>query len=129
MKTLNEMTFSGMPQMQDAFDGWENKLSLVVITQQIINGLNQDLETRVSFQGTIQPLTDRALQFKPEGLRSFTWLMIHARLGQLNLGNNDRIIFNGKKYKILGVWDYSLNGYMLYHAVLDFTGGADNAAC
>ena len=70
--------------------------------------------------GVWQPLRDEQLQFKPEGQRSWSWYWIHAKAGTLNLQTQDKIIFQGKRYKVMSVKDYSLNGYIEYQVVLDY---------
>lgn len=122
MKTLDQL--SGMPQMGAAFAGWTKKISLVVIQQHIVNGFNQDYECSITFSGTIQPLTAKQLMLKPEGQRAWSWLQIHSLAGELNLNTEDRIIYNGVRYKVMGIWDYSLNNYIEYHVVRDFQTGA-----
>ncbi len=115
---------SGMPQMGPAFQGWQKKITVVKITQTIVNGLTVDAEQTISFQGTIQPLSPKNLVLKPEGMRSWKWLQIHAFSGSLNLVDNDRIEYGGDRYKVMGLYDYSLNNFIEYHLVRDFQDGA-----
>lgn len=122
MKTLDQL--SGMPQMNAAFSGWMKKISLVVITQQQINGFMKDIESAVTFQGTIQPFSDKQLMLKPEGERAWMWYQIHAIAGQLNLDTNDKIIYDGVRYKVMALRDYSLNNYIEYHVIRDYQKGA-----
>lgn len=122
---LNQL--SGMPQMGAAFSGWQKKITLTRIVQQVVRGIVTDVPTSLTFQGTIQPLNPRLIMLKPEGQRSFTWLQIHAFASSLNLDDNDRISglpppFDGKNYKIMGVYDYSLNNFIEYHAIEDYEG-------
>lgn len=106
--------------MDAAFDGWMVEITLIVIKQKIVDGFTKLIEMPVSFQGTVQPLSPEAIALKPDGQRSWQWLQIHCFSGQLNLVTNDRIIFNGKKYKIMAELDYSLNNYIEYHAIQDY---------
>ena len=117
-KTLNQV--STMPQMGRSFSGWMMPLTLHRITQVVIDGLAQDLADVISFIGVFQPFGPNQLKLKPEGQRSWQWVQIHAVAGTLNLDNGDKILFNGTKYKIMAQNDYSLNGYIEYHAVQDF---------
>ena len=57
---------------------------------------------------------------KPENMRSWEWLWIHVKSGSLNLMTGDKIKFNNKLFKVFGVKDYSLNGYVEYEIVRDF---------
>ena len=109
-----------MPNMKTTLSGWESPLTLVKITQNVIEGDVVQTETKIDFLGVWQPLRDEQLQFKPEGLRSWPWFWIHAKAGTLNLQTQDKIIFQGKRYKVMNVKDYSLNGYIEYEVILDY---------
>lgn len=117
-KPLNQI--SGMPQLQSALSGWTNKITLVTRTQYVHDGFVAYRDGKVTFKGVIQPLSPRMIQLKPEGQRSWTWLQIHCASGSLNLKESDQIVFNGTIYKIMGILDYSLNGYIEYHAANDY---------
>ena len=47
-------------------------------------------------------------------------LNIHVKSGSLNLMTGDKIKFNNKRYKVMGVKDYSLNGFVEYEIVRDY---------
>lgn len=110
-----------MPQISFAFSGWMNSITLIMIKQTIVNGLVQELQTPVTFQGVIQPLKAREIRQYPEGQRAWAWLQIHCMGTQLQLTVNDKIIYNGKQFKVMGKLNYELNNYIEYHAVADFT--------
>jgi len=153
-KPLNKS--SGMPQMGAAFAGWAQTITIFKINQIVTDGFvkndngapyqfDQDGEfneydvygqdwdqkakpvTKVVFQGVIQPLSPKAIALKPEGQRAWTWLQIHCFAGSLNLTTNDRIIYNGSRYKVMAVLDYSLNNYIEYHVVRDYQNGGAEA--
>lgn len=111
---------SNMPQMRITLNGWQVPITLERITQDIVEGDKVETKELISFQGVVQPLKDEALQFKPEGLRNWEWLWIHAQSGSLNLNTNDKIIFNNKRYKVMSIKDYSLNGFIEYELVRDY---------
>lgn len=114
-KPLNML--SGMPQMSAAFMGWSKTITLKKRIQSVdSDGMVYDVNSTIVFKGTIQPLSPKTIALKPEGQRAFTWLQIHALVGTLNLTVNDEIIYNGTKYKVMAVLDYSLNGFYEYHA-------------
>lgn len=119
-KTKNLKSLSGMPQMSDTLNGWQVPLTLEQIFQDIVEGDKVETTKLISFQGVWQPLRDEELQFKPEGQRSWEWIWIHAVSGSLNLETGDKVIFNQKRYKIMAVKDYSLNGFIEYQLVRDF---------
>lgn len=106
--------------MRNTLTGWEVPLSLIKITQNVVEGDLQTTETKIDFMGVFQPLKMEALQSKPEGQRSWEWVWIHAKAGSLNLQSADKIIFNSKRYKVMSVKDYSLNGFIEYELVADY---------
>ena len=119
-KTKNLKSLSGMPQMSDTLTGWQVPLTLEQVFQDIVEGDKVETTKFISFSGVWQPLRDEELQFKPEGQRSWEWIWIHAVAGSLNLETEDKVIFNQKRYKIMAVKDYSLNGFIEYQLVRDF---------
>lgn len=119
-KAQNLKALSGMPQMAMTLTGWEVPLTLVKVIQDIVDGDAVFTEQEINFLGCFQPLKDEELQFKPEGQRSWSWYWIHAKAGTLNLQTADKIIFNNKRYKVMSVKDYSLNGFIEYQIIRDF---------
>ena len=117
-KTLTGL--SGMPQMNTTLYGWEVPLTLERVIQNVIDGDLVTTTQQINFKGVWQPLKDEALQFKPEGQRSWEWIWIHAVSGTLNLETADKVIFNQKRYKIVEKKDYSLNGFVEYQLVRDY---------
>lgn len=116
----NLKSLSGMPQLDSALTGWEVPLTLVKVFQDIVEGDAVFTEQQINFMGCWQPLRDEELQFKPEGQRSWSWYWIHAKAGTLNLQTADKIIFEGKRYKVMSVKDYSLNSFIEYEVILDY---------
>ena len=108
------------PQMGEVLDGWEFPLTLIKIKQNIVEGDVVTQEEKIDFLGVWQPLRDEQLQFLPEGQRSWSWYWIHAKSGTLNLQTGDKIIFQNKRFKVMNVKDYSLNGYIEYQIIEDF---------
>ena len=111
---------SGMPNMSNTLNGWETTITLVKITQDVVEGDLVEEKSLIQFQGVIQPLKTEQLMSKPENMRSWEWLWIHVKSGSLNLKTGDKIEWNGKLYKVMGVKDYSLNGYVEYEIVRDY---------
>ena len=108
------------PQMREVLEGWEFPLTLIKIKQDVVEGDVVTQEEKIDFLGVWQPLKDEQLQFKPEGQRSWSWYWIHAKAGTLNLLTGDKIIFQNKRFKVMNVKDYSLNGYIEYQIIEDF---------
>lgn len=119
-KTKNLKALSGMPQLDTALTGWEVPLTLVKVFQDIVEGDLVTTEEKINFMGCWQPLRDEDLEFKDPGLRSWEWVWIHARSGTLNLQTADKVIFNNKRYKVMAIKDYSLNGFIEYQLIRDF---------
>ena len=111
---------NGMPNMANTLNGWEVPISIIKITQSIVDGDVVKGEEQIDFMGVWQPLRDEELQSKPEGQRSWEWYWIHAKSGALNLQTQDKIKFQGKRFKVMAVKDYSLNGFVEYHIVRDY---------
>ena len=118
--STNRSLRGGLPQMTNTLNGWEVPLTLKRIKQSIIDGDSVKTEEIINFQGVFQPLRDDQLQFKPEGQRSWSWYWIHAKAGTLNLQTQDKIEFQGTRYKVMSVKDYSLYGYIEYQVILDY---------
>ena len=123
--TLNfnqNANLSNMPNMANTLTSWQTALTLEKITQSVVDGDAVKTTETIDFLGVWQPLRDEQLQFKPEGQRSWQWFWIHAKAGTLNLQTQDKIIFQDKRYKVMSVKDYSLNGYIEYEVILDYEG-------
>lgn len=117
-KPLNQS--SGQPQMGAAFAGWTSKITLIKVVQSLVNFINVDTETPMTFDGVIQPFGLKQLMLKPEGERAWQWWMIHCVGSTLDLDTNDKVKYLGKKFKVMGVNNYQLNGYVEYHVIEDY---------
>ena len=106
--------------MGQTLNGWEIPLTLIKITQDVIEGDLSIKETPIDFMGVWQPLSAEQLALLPEGQRSWENVWIHAKSSSLNLNTADKVIFNNKRYKITQKKDYSLNGYVEYMLIRDF---------
>lgn len=116
----NRSLVTGLPQMASTLNGWEVPLTFVKITQSIVDGDVVKTETPINFMGVWQPLRDEELQFKPENQRSWSWYWIHAKSSSIDLQTQDKFIFKDKRYKVMSVKDYSLNGFVEYQVVRDY---------
>lgn len=112
-----------MPQMDTTLNGWEVPLTLIKVTQNIIDGDLSTTETTIRFQGVWQPLSAEQLSLLPEGQRSWENVWIHAKSSELNLETADKVIFNARRYKITQKKDYGLNGFVEYMLIRDYEGG------
>lgn len=116
----NRSLKNGMPNMASTLNGWEVSLTFIKITQTIVDGEVVKTESPINFMGVWQPLRDEELQFKPENQRSWSWYWVHAKSGTLNLQTQDKFLFQDKRYKVMSVKDYSLNGFIEYQVVRDY---------
>lgn len=119
-KSISNMMHSGMPQMDTTLVGWEVPLVIIKITQSVIDGDLVTSQQTFKFQGVWQPLRDEALELKPDGQRSWEWIWIHAKSSQLNLETADKVVFKGKRYKVMQKKDYGLNSFVEYQLCRDY---------
>jgi len=108
-----------IPKIQFALNGWESPITMIKVTQSIVDYVTVETKESISFKGVIQPLTAEALQVKPLEQRSWEWLMIHTRIN-IELQTNDLIEYEGKQYKVMFEKNYSLNNYYEYHLVKNY---------
>ena len=108
-----------MPQMQDALNGWEEKIVLLKLTTTINDsGIAATTSIPFSFMGTIQPLKPTELQVSSSGQRKFEWWQIHTRFKIHDVVSpSERVSFKGKDYKVMLQNDYNRNGYIEYHLI------------
>lgn len=122
-KSLSNTAKSGMPQMATTLNGWEVPLTLIKITQDVVDGDLVTSEQTFKFQGVWQPLRTEVLELKPEGQRSWEWVWIHAKSSQLNLETGDKVRFNNRIYKVERKKDYGLNAFVEYELCRDYESG------
>jgi hypothetical protein len=117
-KPLNQQ--SGMPQMTAAFMGWTIALDLLRITQSVVEGFVQEVESLTRIMGIWQPLSPEEIELKPEGQRAWEWIDLHVQGKTFNFKVNDRIKRDDIPYKVMAVKDYRLNNYVEYHLIRDY---------
>lgn len=110
-----------LPDVSGALFDYFSPLVFTTIVRTVVNFKVVETPTSVSFLGVWQPLGPEQLMFKPEGQRSWKWYMLHAQ-PSLVLSPNDVVNYNSVQYRVMTKSDYSLNGYMEYHIIEDFTG-------
>lgn len=119
-RSISSIAKSGMPQMGSTLNGWEVPLTLIKVTQDVVDGDSTTTETTYNFMGVFQPLSAEQLNLLPEGQRSWENVWIHCKSSELNLETASKVKFNGKRYKITQKKDYGLNGYVEYMLVRDY---------
>lgn len=110
-----------VPNVGDAMLDWFQPMTFGVVVTTVENFQAVQVQTQVSCQGVIQPLTERQLMLKPEGQRAWSWFWIHADPG-LTLQVDSVITYLGQQYRVMSHKDYRLYGYVEYHLVQSFTG-------
>lgn len=123
---LNANT-GGVPNVNDAMLEWFQPMTFGVVSTEVDNFQAVQEKVSVSFQGVWQPFTDRQLQMKPEGQRSWSWWTCHAD-PSLVLDTDSIITYLGVQYRVLYQRDYRLYGYVEYHLVQDYTGSGPTEA-
>lgn len=110
-----------LPQMGGAMRNWFQAMSFDVVTKTTVGFQVKETMTNVEFRGVIQPFQAQRLAQKPEGQRAWTWLLLHSE-PVLSLKPDDVVIYKGKQTRVMALKDYSLNGFLEYELVQDYTG-------
>lgn len=111
--------YSQMPNMSTTLSGWMIPLSFGVVTK-VQNGfMTKEVVTYKNFYGVWQPLNTEQLKIKPEGERAWKWFWCHSQI-DLGLKLDDVILYLDKQYRVMGVKDYSLNGFYEYELIEDY---------
>ena len=119
-RSISNLAKSGMPQMGETLNGWEVPLTLIKITQDVVDGDSSNTETTYNFKGVWQPLTSEQLSLLPEGQRSWENVWIHCKSSELNLETGSKVKFKGRRYKITQKKDYGLNSFVEYMLIRDY---------
>ena len=111
--------------MNSAINRWAVSLSLVKVSQDIVDGDKVEISETIDLQGVWQPLNGEQLQSKPEGQRSWEWVLLHVQIKDLNptkvtLSTGDKVLYEQKYYKVMSVKDYGLYGYAEYELCRDY---------
>lgn len=111
---------SQLPDMSAAMMDLLQPVTLVKIAKQNIDGLVQEIQTPISTRAVRQPLSAQRLDIKPEGQRAWRWEVVHATI-DLILKPDDRILWDGIYFRVMGKFDYKEYGYVQYEIVQDYT--------
>lgn len=110
-----------VPDVSDAMFDWFQPMTFEPVGKVVSGFQVVETATPVNFLGVWQPLTERALQLKPEGQRAWSWFWVHAE-PSLVLEVDDVVQYLGVQYRVMTHKDYRLYGYVEYHLVTDWTG-------
>ena len=121
-KTLRQST--SLPDVQGSVDMLLQPIKLGVVTKNQVNGLTVE-ETEWTWTKAVrQAYSAEQLIILPEGQRSWKWYTIHA-LPDLVLKTDDIIVMHGMRMRVMERLDYLEYGFVEYHAIEDYTNGAD----
>lgn len=116
-----------VPDVSGAMLDYFQPMVFGVVDTETVGFQSVQTQTQVSFQGVIQPLTERQLMLKPEGQRAWSWFWVHAD-PTLTLEVDSVITYLGVQYRVMSHKDYRLYGYVEYHLVEDWTGSGPTVA-
>ena len=105
----------GLPDVSAAVMYLLQPVTVMTVTQQMINGYYKPISQTVATQASIQPLPQE-LAIKMEGERNWRWSLIHI-LPNVLLENNDFITLFNIKYKVMKKENWLQNGYISYFVV------------
>jgi len=110
-----------VPDVSSALYNLFQPMNFDTVTKVVKVGKVQETKTVVAFRGVIQSLSNRALLLKPEGQRSWTWLMLLAET-QVPLQTDDVLDWLGVQTRVMARRNNSLYGFFYYELVQDWTG-------
>ena len=108
-----------LPNVSTTLFNWFKEITFTLIRKNIIDFEDVEVETNSSFIGVVQPFNTQQLIIRTEGQRKWKWYMIHA-LPNLILKNDDVIIIDSIRYRVMERMDYKEEGYVQYNIVEDY---------
>jgi hypothetical protein len=109
-----------LPNLRNPVSKWGVNMQFVIITKTIVDGEVVETPTAIDFKGVIQNFSTTDLILKPEGQRDWAWKMVHS-LTALALKPDDIIVYNGIRYRVMKMRDFSEYGYYEYHIISGYT--------
>ena len=110
-----------LPNMADALSNWYSQLIFGVVTKTITECNVVETMINYTFHGLWLPLRAQQLMMKPEGQRTWKWFNVFTT-PDLVLDIDAIITYLGNQYRVMAKDDYSLEGYLRYELVQDYTG-------
>ena len=104
-----------LPNMSMTIIDWFQPITFGIIKTTVVDYEKKITIDYVDTQGVVQPYKPEPLEIQQAGVRSWSWLMIHC-LPDLQLYNNEYIMYENVRYKILQRNDYNKYGYIEYIA-------------
>lgn len=111
-----------VPYLGGAMKGWTSKKKFKVIRKEIVNHRSVSKETPRYESINWQPVPSWKVDKKPEGQRTWRWFSIIVT-GKRALGfkEDDIVILDNMRFKIMSGADWSQSGFQKYEAIEDFT--------
>lgn len=103
-----------------AFNGLEQPMILQIISNQVLEGINNEVYTNYSVVGVVQPLDLRRMRITPAEQREWGSHMIHLRESLLRQYGIQlvtqqslryKVIVRNYVYEVVGKWMYNDYGY------------------
>lgn len=110
-----------VPDVSGALQSYYQSITFEPVTKTVTGFQVVEQGAPINFRGTIQPLSERALQLKPEGQRAWTWFLMHSD-PVLTLQVDDVVMWRGTPTRVMSRKDYGLYGFVEYSLVQDWTG-------
>lgn len=104
---------SNLPNMSNTIIGWFLPITIGIVSREIVDFEEVETVTYIKTEGVVQQFKTENLEISKDGDRSWDWLQIHC-LPNLQLENDNIILYKGIKYKVMNHNNYSDYGYMEY---------------
>lgn len=115
---------SHLPNMSSTIVDWFLPITVGVISRSVTDYEQVKTAKWIKTKGVVQQYKTQDLEITKEGYRSWDLLQIHC-LPDLQLENDDLIIYKDVLYKVMNNNNYSDYGYMEYICVETYLGEAN----
>lgn len=115
---------NNLPNMSSTIVGWFLPIRIGIVSRGITDYEQTKSVKWIDTQGVVQQYKTQDLEITKAGDRSWDLLQIHC-LPDLQLENDDLIIYKNVLYKVMNNNNYSDYGYMEYICVETFLGEAN----
>ena len=109
-----------LPNMAGTLAGWMQVITIKTIVKSVVDFKLVETETTLTTQGVHQPFSASRLEMKPIGQRGWNWYTIHT-LTDIGTKVDDKIVYQGTTYRVMGRWDWRAYGFYEYEAIEDYT--------
>lgn len=110
-----------VPDVSGGLKDWLQPMTFVKVGKVVQAFQAYETPTPIDFMGTVQPLSGKQLQQKPEGQRAWNWMQVHAEPA-VTLDVDEVIDWRGTQYRVMAQKDFSLYGLVVYDLVSDWEG-------